>query len=209
MLTLIGAWERVSPTEARACNPPHIYFSCKCGCGIPFAIKTAFSAFLFSPLPSSPPPSILSFLFPPLCLVSTFEVHDFPAAAEQRRLRNSHPLLGAHTRTAWWLPISVNTSPRSNTLGRAGGMSGDEASNWRLYAAGLRLKRWLWDLLLSKAIKSLCSSKLINRSGTQQDCLASKDPTVWLSYQSHAEEMQQARDVCPFFTQAAINQSID
>lgn len=116
MHTLIGAWERVSPTEARACNPPHIYFSCKCGCGIPFAIKTAFSAFLFSPLPSSPPPSILSFLFPPLCLVSTFEVHDFPAAAEQRRLRNSHPLLGARTRTAWWLPISVNTSPRSNTL---------------------------------------------------------------------------------------------
>lgn len=51
MHTLIGAWERVSPTEARACNPPHIYFSCKCGCGIPFAIKTAFSAFLFFPPP--------------------------------------------------------------------------------------------------------------------------------------------------------------
>lgn len=165
----------------------------------------------FFPLPSSPPPSILSFLFPPLCLVSTFEVHNFPAAAEQRRLRNSHPLLGAHTRTAWWLPISVNTSLRSNTLRRAGGKSGDEASNWRLEAAGLRLKKMALRLvfqLLSKAIKSLCSSKLIIRNGTQQDSLASKDPTVWLSYQSHAEGMQQTGDVSLFFTQAAINQSV-
>lgn len=68
--------------------------------------------------------------------------------------------------------------------------------------------------LLSKAIKSLCSSELINRSGTQQDCLASKDPTVWLSYQSHAEGMQQARDVSPFShrqqsTSRLINQSIN
>lgn len=55
--TLIGARQRVSPTEASARNPPNIYFSCKRGCGIPFAIKTAFLFFcpLLVPLhPISP-----------------------------------------------------------------------------------------------------------------------------------------------------------
>lgn len=156
--TLIGARERVSPTEARACNPLDIYFSCKRGCGIPFAIKTA----LFFSSPSPPPSSILSLLFPPLCLLFTFEVHNFPAAAEQCRLRNSHPLLGAYTCTAWWLPIRVNTSPRSNTGRGAGGKSKDEPLNCRILAVRLKLIKWLRDLCFHCYSKPLNDYALVN-----------------------------------------------
>lgn len=74
-------------------------------------------------------------LFSPFCFhlfvsFSTFEVHQFssrggaaPAQEQSSFVRR------ARARTAWRLPISVNTGPRSSTLRRAGGKSADVASD--------------------------------------------------------------------------------